>query len=74
MLKQYKLTVMLEYMVRRIGESQASHLWKEELLSEDEGDFTGNTIVWEKFDSKNFSLLVWHNENWMSEIEQWIKK
>lgn len=47
MLKQYKLTVMLEYVVRRIGENQASHLWKEELLSEDEGDFTGNTIVWE---------------------------
>ena len=24
--------------------------------------------VWEKFDAKNFSLLVWHDENWMYEI------
>ena len=27
-----------------------------------------NTVVWEKFDVKNFSSLVWHDENWMHEI------
>ena len=27
-----------------------------------------HTVVWEKFDVKNFSSLVWHNENWMHEI------
>ena len=26
------------------------------------------TIVWEKFDAKNFLPLVWHNENWMHRI------
>ena len=25
-------------------------------------------VVWEKFDVKNFLLLVWHDKNWMHEI------
>ena len=27
-----------------------------------------NTVVWEKFDVKNFSLLMWHSKNWMHEV------
>ena len=27
-----------------------------------------NTVVWEKFDVKKFSSLVWHDENWTHEI------
>ena len=36
--------------------------------------YIGSTVVWEKFDAKNFSSLAWHDKNWTHEIFLTINK